>query len=73
MTSNFEILLWISYVRIPKMQKLAKYSNLERLHDLQNSDFYIGWAQFISNRFRKMASAEAKMRLGKKNFCYCII
>ena len=48
------------------MQILAKYSNLERLSDLQNSDIYIGWAQCISNKFRKMASAEAKMRLGKK-------
>ena len=47
------------------MEKLAKYSNLERLHDLQNSDIYIGWAQCISNRFSKMASAEAKLRLGK--------
>ena len=50
---------------IPSMQILAKYSNLERLHDLQNSDIYIGWAQCISNRLIKMASAEAKLRLGK--------
>lgn len=50
------------------MQILAKYSNLEWLHDLQNADIYIGWAQFISNRLSKMASAEAKFRLGKKTF-----
>ena len=48
------------------MQKLAKYSNLERLHDLQNSDIYIEWAQCVSNRFSKIASAAAKLRLGKK-------
>ena len=38
---------------------------MERLHDPQNSDIYIGWAQCISNRLIKMASAEAKVRLGK--------
>ena len=48
------------------MQKLANYSNLERLHNLQSSDIYIGWAHCISKRLSKMASAEAKLRLGKK-------
>ena len=38
---------------------------LLRLHDLQNSDIYMGLAQCISNKFRKMASAETKLRLCK--------
>ena len=48
------------------MQKLAKDSNLERQYDISNSYIYISWAQCISNRFRKMAYAKAKLRLGKK-------
>ena len=44
---------------------LAKYSNWDRLHYVQNYDILLGWAQCISDIFHKMASAWAKLRLGK--------
>ena len=34
----------------------------------KNKAFTIGWAQCISDTISKMASAQAKMRLGKKKF-----
>ena len=45
---------------------MARYSKWEKLYDLKNSNIYIGWAQGISDRFRKMASAYAKLRLEKQ-------
>ena len=67
---KFEILLWISYMGTTKKQKLPKYSNWKRLHELWKSSILIGWAQYVSDLSNKNGLCLSKIEAGKKLLVY---
>ena len=57
-------------MRIPKKQKLPKYSNWKRLHELWKSSISIGWAQYVSDLSNKNGLCLSKIEAGKKLLVY---